>query len=173
MSKQSILKNLMNSDYKRPKKTQTDKYQSKSEMEKKLKNYERADNVDDIDYKTHVRYVTLDKNGKMVFRLGGILIKKDPKYVKLSNGTFQWSVQRYHYEPDDIEKKEVIFETVFFYHKTRKSKKIQIDELKLIIDEQDNEIENLKNENETLKKKYKKVYDKLQLAINQLKYYKS
>ena len=154
-----ILKNLMNSDYKRPKKTKTDSCQHKKAMEEKLKDYERATSVDDIDYKTHVRYVTLDKEGKVAFRFGGILIKKTPVYVKLSNGTFQWSVQRYHYDEDDVDKKESIFETVFFYHRSKKSTKIQIQELKLIIDEQDNEIDSLKK--------------KLALVIKELKRYKS
>lgn len=161
-----MLQNLANSKYKRPKKTITDSHQHKAAMEAKLKDYERANSVDDIDYKTHIRYVTLDKEGKMAFRLGGILIQKHPKYVKLSNGTFQWSVQRYHYEPDDEEKKEPIFETVFFYHRSKKSTKIQIQELKLIIDEQDNEIEELKTNNTKLKKKLAQV-------IQELKYYKS
>ena len=103
--------------------------------------------------------MTLDKEGKVAFRFGGILIKKTPVYVKLSNGTFQWSVQRYHYDEDDVDKKESIFETVFFYHRSKKSTKIQIQELKLIIDEQDNEIDSLKK--------------KLALVIKELKRYKS
>jgi len=160
------LENLMNSKYERPKKTITDSYQNKESMEEKLKDYERATCVDDIDYKTHVRYVTLDKEGKMVFRLGGLLIKKTPVYVKLSNGKFQWSVQRHHYDADDTDKKDSIFETVFFYHRSKKSTKIQIQELKLIIDEQDNEIEDLKKNNEKIKKK-------LIMAIKELKRYRS
>ena len=160
------LESLMNSKYKRPKKTKTDSCQNKEAMEEKLKDYERASNVDDIDYNTHVRYVTLDNEGKMVFRLGGLLIKKTPAYVKLSNGKYQWSVQRHHYDDDDDEKKTSIFETVFFYHRSRKSTKIQIQELKLIIDEQDNEIENLKKDNNKLNKK-------LTQAIKELKRYRS
>ena len=159
------LKNLMNSNYKRPKTTTTDLYQNKKAMEEKLKDYERAASVDDIDYKTHVRYVTLDKEGKMVFRLGGLLIKKNPEYVKLSNGTFQWSVQRHHFDDADTDKKNSIFETVFFYHRSKKSTKIQIQELKIIIDEQDNEIEDLKE-------KYVKVKSQLLLTKKELKRYR-
>ena len=108
------LQNLMESDYKRPKKTYTDKLQTKAAMKKKLENYERAESIDDIELDTHVRYFTLDKNKKQVFRTGGLLIKKHSKYVKLSNGRQQWSVQRYHY-PDDDDAEDPIFETVFFY----------------------------------------------------------
>jgi len=108
------LQNLMDSDYKRPKKTYTDKLQTKAAMKKKLENYERADSVDDIELDTHDRYFTLDKKKKQVFRTGGLLIKKHSKYVKLSNGRQQWSVQRYHYNDDD-DNSDPIFETVFFY----------------------------------------------------------
>jgi len=167
------LQNLTNSNYKRPKTTTTDLYQNKEAMEEKLKDYERASCVDDIDYKTHVRYVTLDKDGKMVFRLGGLLIKKTPIYVKLSNGKFQWSVQRHHFDADDIDKKDSIFETVFFYHRSKKSTKIQIQELKLIIDEQDGDIEELKEHNEKLKEHNEKIKKKLALAIKELKRYRS
>ena len=81
-------------------------------MQEKLKNYERVDEIEDVAISTHVRYVTLDKDKKQVFRLGGLLKKIHSKYVSLSNGTFTWSVQRYHYENQGDE--EPIFETVFF-----------------------------------------------------------
>ena len=61
---------------------------------------------------THVRYVTLDKEQKQVFRLGGLLKKIHSKYVQPTNGTYTWSVQRYHYKNDTDE--EPVFETVFF-----------------------------------------------------------
>tara|TARA_B110000967_G_scaffold209476_1_gene265826 strand:- start:313 stop:762 length:450 start_codon:yes stop_codon:yes gene_type:complete len=107
------LQNLTDTNYKRPKETYTDKIQTKTAMKEKLENYERADSIDDVEMETHVRYVTLDKERKQVFRTGGLLIKRQSQYVKLSNGRQQWSVQRFHYA--DKEKTQVIFETVFFY----------------------------------------------------------
>tara|TARA_B110000967_G_C18574785_1_gene406675 strand:+ start:72 stop:521 length:450 start_codon:yes stop_codon:yes gene_type:complete len=106
------LQNLTDATYERPAQTYTDKIQTKAAMKKKLENYERADSIDTVEMDTHVRYVTLDKERKQVFRTGGLLIKRHSKYVKLSNGRQQWSVQRYHYGDDE---ETPIFETVFFY----------------------------------------------------------
>jgi non-ribosomal peptide synthetase component E (peptide arylation enzyme) len=106
------LRRLVNSNFNRPKTTYTDTLQNKAAMQEKLKNYKRVDDIDDVPINTHVRYVTLDKEQKQVFRLGGLLKKIHSKYVQLSNGTYTWSVQRYHYKNDTDE--EPIFETVFF-----------------------------------------------------------
>ena len=98
MSKQIYLENLTASKYERPKGGSiTSKLQTKDAMKEKLKNYERAESVDDIELDTHVRYITLDKKHKQVFRTGGLLIRKRDEYVQLSNGRQKWSVQRYHY----------------------------------------------------------------------------
>ena len=67
-------------------------------MNEKLHNYERVTDIDEVLINTHVRYVTLDKDKKQVFRLGGFLIRNTPKYVQLSNGNVKWSVQKYHYD---------------------------------------------------------------------------
>ena len=106
------LRRLVNSNFNRPKTTYTDTLQNKKSMQEKLKNYERVDEIEDVSINTHVRYVTLDKDKKQVFRLGGLLKRIHSKYVTLSNGTYTWSVQRYHYENKDDE--EPMFETVFF-----------------------------------------------------------
>ena len=106
------LRRLVNSNFNRPKTTYTDTLQNKAAMQEKLKNYKRVDDIDDVPINTHVRYVTLDKEHKQVFRLGGLLKKIHSKYVQLSNGTYTWSVQRYHYKNDTDE--EPMFETVFF-----------------------------------------------------------
>ena len=117
MSKQIYLENLNSSKYKRPKEGSiTSHLQTKEAMTKKLENYERADSVDDIELDRHVRYVTLDKDKKQVFRTGGLLIRKQSEYVQLSNGRQKWSVQRYHYD----DREEPIFETVFFYRISQK-----------------------------------------------------
>lgn len=103
---------LAKSNYQRPKKTYTDTLQSNVAMKEKLKNYVQVDDVEDVNINTHVRYVTL-KDGQQRFCLGGLLRKIHPKYVVLSNGTFSWSVQRYHYSEDETDS-EPVFETVFF-----------------------------------------------------------
>lgn len=103
-------KRLSKSIYKRPETTLTDTLQTNSEMTKKLVNYIRVDDIEDININTHVRYVTL-KEGHQRFCLGGLIKKIHSKYVVLSNGTFSWSVQRYHW---DDESKEPVFVTVFF-----------------------------------------------------------
>tara|TARA_B100001093_G_scaffold512260_1_gene581778 strand:- start:1358 stop:1774 length:417 start_codon:yes stop_codon:yes gene_type:complete len=105
------VRRLVNSNYDRPKTTYQDTIQNKEAMMEKLKNYVRAEDVDDVPIDTHVRYVTLDKNKKQVFRLGGLVKKIHPKYVILSNGSFGWSVQRYHYV-EGVE--DPVFETVFW-----------------------------------------------------------
>lgn len=105
------LRSLTKSNFNRPEVTYQDTLQNKEAMTEKLKNYERVEDIDDVSINTHVRYVTIDKDKKQVFRLGGILIKTHSKYVKLSNGSYTWSVQRYHYEDNND---EPIFETIFF-----------------------------------------------------------
>ena len=102
-------RNLLNSNYSRPRKTFTDTLQSTQAMKEKLKYYVRVDDVDDVSLGTHVRYVTW-KDGKQRFCLGGLLKEKHSKYVKLSNNSFHWSVQKRHYN----NKKDVVFKTVFF-----------------------------------------------------------
>lgn len=105
------LRRLVKSNFNRPEITYQDTLQNKKAMTEKLKNYERVDDVDDIPINSHVRYVTIDKDKKQVFRLGGLLKRIHSKYVQLSNGEYTWSVQRYHYEDDND---EPIFETIFF-----------------------------------------------------------
>ena len=99
--------------YVRPEVTFQDTLQNKDEMLKRLENYERVDDIEEVPLGTHIRYVTLDRNKKQVFRLGGILRRIHPKYLSLSNGNHTWSVQRYHYS-DDNSDDEPIFETVYW-----------------------------------------------------------
>tara|TARA_B110000908_G_C9930118_1_gene303533 strand:+ start:69 stop:584 length:516 start_codon:yes stop_codon:yes gene_type:complete len=149
------IKSLSKSNYQRPEKTYTDTLQNKDAMNAKLVNYERVDSIEDVSLSTHVRYVTLDKNKKQVFRTGGLLEKIHNKYVKLNNGATWWSVQRYHYESangsDDGD--EPIFETVFFRRITKKEElnlkeaKYKSRETKLmeIIQKQNNKIQQLES----------------------------
>ena len=127
-------KRLSKTTYDRPTITLTDTLQSNAEMQKKLQNYVRVDDVEDIRINTHVRYVTL-KDGQQTFRLGGLVKKIHNKYIVLSNGTLSWSVQRYHW--DDLSK-DPIFETVFFRLLSKD------DQLQKIILEQRLELEKLR-----------------------------
>tara|TARA_B110000211_G_scaffold235020_1_gene308528 strand:+ start:7734 stop:8207 length:474 start_codon:yes stop_codon:yes gene_type:complete len=108
---EAYIPSLSNTNYERPKITYTDTLQNKKSMKQKLKHYTRVVDIDTVPLNTHIRYVSLDKKLKQVFRTGGILIKKHSKYIKLSNGTVQWSVQRYHYRDDQV---DPIFKSVFF-----------------------------------------------------------
>jgi hypothetical protein len=143
------LKRLVTNHYKRPETTYQDTLQNKKAMLAKLENYERVDDIEEVTLKTHVRYVTLhSENKQQVFRLGGLLEEIHPKYVKLSNGEFAWSVQRFHYSEEPNEN-EPIFETVFWRIQSKEDllyKKIEdqhqvIQDLKQrITDLQDNNI---------------------------------
>lgn len=135
---------LAKSNYQRPKKTYTDTLQTNLAMKEKLKNYVQVDDVEDININTHVRYVTL-KDGQQRFCLGGLLRKIHPKYVVLSNGTFSWSVQRYHYS--DETDSEPVFETVFFRILSKQEQQQQL------IDAQQEELNQLRNRLGIKKKK--------------------
>ena len=123
---------LSKSKYDRPQITYTDTLQTNANMNEKLQNYERVEDIDDIPINSHVRYVTF-KNGKQRFCLGGFLTKIHQKYVILSNGRHTWSVQKYHWQENNSQKTgsdsndensqkggfessddEPIFETTFF-----------------------------------------------------------
>jgi hypothetical protein len=142
MQNQKITKRLSrDTSYQRPKKTYQDKL-TPDEIEEKLEEYIKVDDINKVALNSHMRYFTLnDKTGKKEFRLGGFLTNRDQsdKYVILSNGTISWSVQTQN--------------SIFF-------KKMTIKELK---QEYEDKIETLENENNKLKKallKYKKKSSK-------------
>lgn len=145
MSENIKLKRLITNNYSRPETTYQDTLQNKKSMLEKLENYERVDSIEDVGLKTHVRYVTLhNETRQQVFRLGGLLEEIHPKYVKLSNGEFTWSVQRYHYSEDQNET-EPIFETAFWRIVSKE------DLLYKKIEEQHDEIQDLKEQINELK----------------------
>lgn len=81
--------------YKRPKTTYQDTL-SKAEINDKLEDYVKVDDISKVPVKTHLRYFAIDKETKQKhFRLGGFLMNKDncDKYVVLGNGANSWSVQ--------------------------------------------------------------------------------
>ena len=142
MSENIKLKRLITNNYSRPETTYQDTLQNKKSMLEKLENYERVDSIEDVGLKTHVRYH--NETRQQVFRLGGLLEEIHPKYVKLSNGEFTWSVQRYHYSEDQNET-EPIFETAFWRIVSKE------DLLYKKIEEQHDEIQDLKEQINELK----------------------
>ena len=124
-------------DYDRPKKTFTDNL-SKEDIEKKLEDYKKIDDISKVPLDTHLRYFTKQKDGQLVFRMGGNLKinTKLPEYVILKNAVGkEWSVQ--------------VKDTIFF-------KKMSITEIKeeyeKIIDELNVKIKTLKNRIKELEK---------------------
>ena len=87
-------KRMSRDNYNRPKETYQDKL-SNTEIKEKLKDYKKVSNIKNISIGTHLRYFSVDKNGEKHFRLGGNLNKIDSegRYVILSNGSVNWSVQ--------------------------------------------------------------------------------
>jgi len=142
MQNNKITKRLSrDNNYQRPKKTYQDKL-TPEEIEEKLEEYVKVDEINKVSMNSHLRYFTLNKKtGKKEFRLGGFLTNRDQpdKYVILSNGSISWSVQTEN--------------SIFF-------KKMTIKELK---SEYEEKIELLEKENAKLKKaviKYKKKSSK-------------
>jgi chaperonin cofactor prefoldin len=114
---------------------------SPDEIKEKLQEYNQIDDIGDAPLNSHIRYFTVDKNGKKQFRLGGFLTKIDNDYVVLSNGKLSWSVQKNN--------------SIFF-------KKMSYDELKEeLIEKISNKFEkkliSLEKENETLKNTLKDI----------------
>lgn len=108
-------KSIVDCPYDRPEITAQDTMQTQEEMEKRLVDYERVTNIENVKKGSQIRYVTMDKEGNQAFRVGGKLIKVEPEYIMLTNGRMYWSVQRYHYENEDHdEDDEPIFETIFW-----------------------------------------------------------
>jgi hypothetical protein len=88
-------KKITRDNYNRPKKTYQETL-SNTEIKDKLKEYKRVSNIRNVSIGSHIRYFSVDpQTGSKQFRLGGNLNKVDPegRYVILSNGTVNWSVQ--------------------------------------------------------------------------------
>ena len=80
--------------YNRPEITFTDQL-SKEQIEEKLEDYIKVDDISKLPLGIHLRYFT-NKDNKLNFRMGGILHKNTglPNYVILKSATnAQWSVQ--------------------------------------------------------------------------------
>ena len=140
MQSEKITKRLSrDTSYTRPQKTYQEKL-SADDIEDKLEEYIKVDNISEVALNSHVRYFSYNpKTKKKEFRLGGFLVRKDnpDKYVVLSNGNQSWSVQTK--------------DTLFF-------KKMTIKELKK---EYEDQIEKLSKENTKLRKYAKKLKSQL------------
>lgn len=137
-------------NYKRPKKTYTDKL-TDDDIKAKLEDYVEVDDISMVPLNSHVRYFTEKINEKKkkekVFRLGGFLVNKSnyEKYVILSNVPETGFI-------NPIKKTwSVNTKTSIFY------KKQTLDEIK---EEYDLEIEDLKDQIKFLKKEIKKLKSK-------------
>ena len=137
-------------NYKRPKKTYTDKL-TDDDIKAKLEDYVEVDDISMVPLNSHVRYFTERINEKKkkekVFRLGGFLVNKSnyEKYVILSNVPETGFI-------NPIKKTwSVNTKTSIFY------KKQTLDEIK---EEYELEIEDLKDQIKFLKKEIKKLKSK-------------
>lgn len=92
--------------------TKTDDYQNNNMAIEKLKGYSKIEDINNVSIGSHVRYFTW-KNNTQKFCFGGFLREKhiDKGYVKLSNGSHDWSVQLFHYSKD---KKNIVYKTKFY-----------------------------------------------------------
>lgn len=128
--------------YVRPAVTMTDQL-SKEQIEEKLEDYVKVDDIYKVPLGVHMRYFS-NVNGKMVFRMGGLLHKNTglPEYVILSTtptGKPGWSVQ--------------VKDTIFY-------RKMTLNEIKTeyqgIIDDLIEKNKKLKDENKKLNEKIAK-----------------
>jgi uncharacterized protein YneR len=136
------------SEYEKPQKTFTERL-TKKEIEDYMIDYEKTD-IKKIALGTHVRYFE-KVNGDIKFRIGGNLMINNglPKYVVLTNGRTNWSVQ--------------VKDCIFFA-------KLNSDKMKIEYEEQ---IENLKFEVAELKSEIRKKDEiSKDLSKSQKKYLK-
>ena len=133
-SKKSSKKGSKLKGYERPKTTFTDNL-DKEEVEKKLEDYQKVEDLTKVPLGTHLRYFT-KKDGELVFRMGGVLKANTglPKFVILKNAlNVEWSVQ--------------VADSIFY-------KKMTIQEIK---DEYENIIKELNGKIKKLKEKIREL----------------
>ncbi len=136
--------------YIRPKTTMTDQL-TKEQIQEKLEDYRRVDDIYKVPLGTHLRYFIKDKDGgESKFRMGGQLYNNKglPKYVILKGVNAQWSVQ--------------IADTIFWAKLPQSEIKKEYEE---IIDE-------LQQKNNLLKEKNKKLKEENFVLNNEIEVYK-
>lgn len=126
-------KQFKKNGYVRPETTITDQL-SKEQIEEKLEDYKKVDDIFKVPLGVHMRYFS-NVGGKRLFRMGGQLYKNTglPDYVILNSGTAQWSVQ--------------VKDTIFYRKMTLQEIKT---EYQSIIDELIEKNKKLKDENKKL-----------------------
>lgn len=87
-------KRLGNDNYIKPKQTMTDKL-TREQIAEQLEDYKQVADISKVPVGSHVRYFSIDKEGKKKYRPGGTIMKNDglPKYIILTNNVSSWSVQ--------------------------------------------------------------------------------
>jgi hypothetical protein len=114
---------------------------TKKEMTEMLEDYIRIDDIAEIPLYSHVRYITLDKEGCQAFRSGGYIEQVSKRFVHIKSGNLKWYVPRYHYDAEkDPGKANPIFETIFW------KKRDQVDDIVDYLETQKTEIEFLKEQ---------------------------
>lgn len=114
---------------------------SKKEMMELLADYIRIEDIAEIPLYSHVRYITLDKEGCQSFRIGGHVEQVSKRYVHIKSGKLKWYVPRYHYNvAEDPDRQSPIFETIFW------KKRDQVDDIVDYLETQKSEIEFLKEQ---------------------------
>jgi hypothetical protein len=86
---------MIKQQYHRPEKTFQESL-SNQDIKEQLKNYKKIEDITNVAIGSHIKYFNIDPTTKKsMFRMGGILQKIDPqgRYITLSNGTLNWSVQ--------------------------------------------------------------------------------
>lgn len=128
-----IIPRLTQDNYKRPKKTVSDKMTAE-EIEEKLDEYTRVEDMNDVPVGTHLRYFDTT-DGKMLYRPGGNLINKSglPEYIVLRAVAGTFSVQMKN--------------KIFYRKMSAKEKEVEFNQ---IISEKDNLIKELQLENKSL-----------------------
>jgi hypothetical protein len=136
--------------YVRPKTTITDQL-TKDEINEKLEDYVKVDDIYKVPLGTHLRYFSKDKKtGELKFRLGGQLYNNKglPKYVILKAVNAQFSVQ--------------VKDTVFW-------RKLSMVELKKEYEDYITEMDEKYNK---LKEKYSKLKDENNALNSEIEIYK-
>jgi hypothetical protein len=86
---------MIKQQYNRPDKTFQETL-SNEDIKLQLKDYKKIEDITTVSIGTHIKYFNIDTTTKQSkFRMGGILQKIDPqgRFITLSNGTLNWSVQ--------------------------------------------------------------------------------
>jgi len=138
--------NIAKSDYKKPKQTMTEKM-TKSEIRNALQDY-KEEKPQNICSGSHIRYFIND-NGTLKFRMGGLVkVNAYPKYMMITNGKIDWSVQ--------------IKDTIFYV-------KMSIDD---IVGEYKNELLKKEDQLNTLITEHKKALLEIKKLTKELAIYK-